>query len=81
MADFNKNVIFNSFIKGQFNYRPLIWMISTKVEKHKINRLREKVLRELLHDGTLLYEETINNTLSKSNNTTIRVKKYSKIDD
>ena len=56
-------------------------MISTKVEKHKINRLREKVLRELLHDGTLLYEETINNTLSKSNNTTIRVKKYSEIDD
>lgn len=56
-------------------------MISTKVEKHKINRLREKVLRELLYDETLLYEETINNTRSKSNNTTIRVKKYSETDD
>ena len=26
MADFNKNVIFNSFIKGQFNYCPLLWI-------------------------------------------------------
>ena len=56
-------------------------MISTKVENHKINRLRERVLRALLYDETLLYEEKINNTLSKSNDTTIRVKKYSKIDD
>ena len=29
MTDFNKKVIFNPFIKGQFNYCPLLWMFST----------------------------------------------------
>ena len=29
MTDFNKKIIFNSFIKGQFNYCPLLWMFST----------------------------------------------------
>ena len=48
MTDFNKKVIFNSFIKGQFNYCPLLWMISTRAVNHKINILHERGLRTLL---------------------------------
>ena len=36
MTDFNKKVIFNSFIKGQFNYCPLLWIFSTRAVNHKI---------------------------------------------
>ena len=43
MTDFNKTVIFNSFIKGQFSYCPLLWMFSsTRAVNHKINRLHER---------------------------------------
>ena len=77
MTDFNKKVIINSFIKGQFNYCPLLWMFSTRALNHKINRLQERGLRALLNDETT----TFNDMLSKSNDTTIHVQKYSKIDD
>ena len=62
MTDFNKKVIFNSFIKGQFNYCPLLWMFSTRAVNHKINRLHERGLRALLNDET----STFNDMLSKS---------------
>ena len=42
MTDFNKNVIFNSFINRQFNHCPLLWMFSTRAANHKINRLHER---------------------------------------
>ena len=77
MTDFNKKVIINSFIKGQFNYCPLLWMFSTRALNHKINRLQERGLRALLNDETTKF----NDMLSKSNDTTIHVQKYSKIDD
>ena len=44
MTDFNKNVIFNFFIKGQVNYCPLFWMFSTRAVNHKINSLYFLVL-------------------------------------
>ena len=77
MTDLNKKVIINSFIKGQFNYCPLLWMFSTRAVNHKINRLQERGLRALLNDETT----TFNDMLSKSNDTTIHVQKHSKIDD
>ena len=75
MTDFNKKVIFNSFIKGQFNYCPLLWMFSTRAVNHKINRLHERRPRALLNDGT----STFNDMLSKSNDTTIHVKNIQKL--
>ena len=30
MTDFNKKVMSNSFVKGNFNYCPLLWMFSCK---------------------------------------------------
>ena len=70
MADFNKNVIFNSFIKGQFNYCPLLWMFVTRAVNHKINRLHERGPRASLNDET----STFNDMLSKNNDTAIDVK-------
>ena len=45
MTDFNKSNIFNSFIKGQFNYCFLLWMFSTRTVNHKIHRHTIKKLR------------------------------------
>ena len=73
MTHFNKKFTINSFIKGQFNYCSLLWMFSTRAANQKINRLHER--RALLNHET----STFNNMLSKSNDTTIHVKKYSKI--
>ena len=70
----NKKVIFNSFIKGQFNYCPLLWMLSTRAINHKINKLHEKELKTLLNDETW----TFNDMLSKRNDTTIHVKNIQK---
>ena len=68
MTDFNKMVIFSSFIKGQFNYSPLLWMHSTRAVNHNINKLHERRLRAaLLNYGT----STFNDMLPKSNDTTI----------
>ena len=75
--DFNKKVIFNSFFKGQFNYCSLLWMFSTREINHKINKLHERGLRALLNDETSAF----NDMLSKSNDTTIHLKKVTKIDD
>ena len=77
MTDFNKKVIFNSFIKGQFYYCLLLWMFSTRAINLKINRLYARRLIALLNDKT----STFNDMLSKSNDTTVHLKKYSKIDD
>ena len=74
MTDFNKKVIFNSFIKGQLNYCPLVWVFSTRAINHKINILHEKGLKALLNDETL----TFNDILSQSNNTNIQAKNIKK---
>ena len=52
MIDFNKKVIFKSFIKGKVNYCPLLWMFSTTAVNHKINMPHERRLRALLNNET-----------------------------
>ena len=75
MTDFNKKVIFNSFFKGQFNYCPLLWMLSTRNINHKISRFHKRGLRALPNDET----STFNDILSKSNDATIHVKNIQKL--
>ena len=75
MTDFNKKVIFNSFLKGQFNYSPLLWIFSTREVKHKINKFHERGLKALLNDET----STFNDMLLESNNTNIHVKNIQKL--
>ena len=74
MTDFNKKIIFNSFVKGQFNHCPLLGMFSNRAVNHKINRLQERGLRTLLNDET----STFNDILSRYY---YLCRKYSKIDD
>ena len=52
-------------------------MFNTRAVNHNVNKLHEKGLRALLNDET----STFNDMTSKRNDTTIHVKKYSKIDD
>ena len=41
MTSFYEKVIFNSFIRRQFNYPPLLWMFGTRAVNHKTNSLHE----------------------------------------
>ena len=50
-------------------------MFSTRAANQKIYRLHERALRALLNDET----STVNEMLSKSNNTTIHVKNIQKL--
>ena len=61
MTDFNKNVIFNSFIKKLFN----------QLLSNRINKLHKRGLRALLNDEI----STIKDILSQSNDTKTHVKK------
>ena len=70
-----EKVLFSFFIKGQFNYCPLLWMFSTRAVNHEINRLHEKRLRTLLNDET----STFNDMQSKSNDTNINIKNIQKL--
>ena len=49
----------NSFISGQFNYCPLIWMFSSIRSYRKINKLHERSLRLCHNDYTSSYDELL----------------------
>ena len=42
-----QGLIINSFIKGQFNYCPLVWMFTSRKSNNLINRIHERTLRLL----------------------------------
>ena len=44
--------IFNSLIKSQFNYCPVIWMCCSKASNNIINKILERALRLILNDHT-----------------------------
>ena len=69
-TDFNKMVIFNSVIKGQFSYRPLLQRFSTTAVNHKISTLHKRRMSVLLNDTT----STFKNMLPKSDDTIFHVK-------
>ena len=54
-----KKVMSNSFISGQFNYCPLIWMFSSIRSYRKINKLHERSLRLCHNDYTSSYDELL----------------------
>ena len=54
-----KKAISNSFISGQFNYCPLIWMFSSIRSYRKINKLHERSLRLCHNDYTSSYDELL----------------------
>ena len=44
-----KNLLFNSIIKSQFSYCPLIWMFCSRKSNSLVNNVRERALR-IVHD-------------------------------
>ena len=46
----NKLIIFNSFIKANFNYCPLVWMCCGKVNVDKIEKLQYRALKFVYND-------------------------------
>ena len=47
-----KRLIFNSLIKSQFNYCPLIWTLCSRTSNNMTNRVDELALRLILNDQT-----------------------------
>ena len=50
-----KQLLFNSFIKSQFNYCPLIWMFCSRKQNRKINSIHERALRIIYQNHTSSY--------------------------
>ena len=61
--DSEKKLIFNSIIKLQFSYCPLVWMLYSKTSNNMINRLHERSLRTILND----YSSNFNILLENNN--------------
>ena len=54
-----KEVLVNSFIYSNFNYCPLVWMLSHKKSLDKIESLHKRALRFLLNDYVSSYEQLL----------------------
>ena len=65
-----KELLFNSFIKGQFNYCPLIWMFSSRSSNNHINKIHERALRICKNNYDISFETLLN----ECNEVTIHVK-------
>ena len=58
-----KKLIFNSIIKSQFSYCPLVWMFCSRTSNNMINKLHERSLRIILND----YSSDFNILLENNN--------------
>ena len=56
LSDSQKRSIFNSLIKSQFNYCPLIWMFCSRTSNNMINKIHERALRLILNDHDALLQ-------------------------
>ena len=54
-----KKVLVNSFIYLNFNYCPLVWMLSHKKSLDKFESLHKPALRFLLNDYVSSYEQLL----------------------
>ena len=75
LTDRQKLLLFNSFIQGQFNYCPLIWMFCTRTANRKINKLHERSLRLCYNN----YNSTFDNLLKINNGLKIHSKNIHKL--
>ena len=58
-----KKLIFNSIIKSQFSYCPLVWMLCSRTSNNMNNKLHERSLRIILND----YSSNFNILLENNN--------------
>mgnify|MGYP001792074473 CR=1 FL=1 len=59
-----KHLIFNSFIQGQFNYCPLVWMFCLRTSNNRIDKIHERALRLCESDYTSPFEDLLAKTNS-----------------
>ena len=66
---FQKNTLFKSFIEGQFNYCPLLWMFYSHSPNNLINKIHERALSLTLEINEIPFNEllSINNEASIHN--------------
>ena len=62
-----KNSIFNSIIKSQFSYCPLVWIFCSKTSNNTINKLHERSLRVILNDYPSKFNILLENNNDISN--------------
>ena len=61
LSDSQKRSIFNSLIKSQFNYCPLIWMFCSRTSNNIITIIHEQVLRLILNGQTSDFDTHLQN--------------------
>ena len=66
-----KKILINSYFMANFNYCPLVWMLSNASSLKKIENLQKRALRFLCNDYEISYEEL----LSKSSISSMNVKR------
>ena len=59
-----RKVLINSFVLSNFNYFPLVWMLTNAKSVHKIEAIQKRALRFMLND----YESSYEDLLKKSGN-------------
>ena len=59
----DKKLIFNSIIKSQFSYCPLVWMFCSRTSNNMISKLHERSLRIILNN----YSSDFNILLENNN--------------
>lgn len=59
MNQIQRKIVFQSFVKSQFTYCPLIWMFCNRSENNRINRLHERALRLVNSDNNSTFEELL----------------------
>ena len=75
ISPYQLRLVLNSFIKGQFNYCPLIWMFSSKKSNNLVNKIHERTLR-LIHND---YDKSFNDLLNIDNEVTFHTKNIQKL--
>ena len=75
----NVNLIFNSFIRSEFNYWPLIWMFYSRKSSNLINQTDKSALRLCTENENFTFAELLSHTNSLSlliTNYSLRTKVY-----
>ena len=63
-----KKVLINSFLLSNFNYCPLVWMLTNVKSVHKIDNIWKRTLRFMLNDYESSYEVLLKRSRNPSMN-------------
>ena len=66
-----RKVLINSFVLSNFNYFPLVWMLTNAKSVHKIEAIQKRALRFMLND----YESSYEDLLKKSGNSIMNLRR------